>query len=192
MKNINTLLLYALTAILLASCTGGLNSFSEYDRSIDLTRYKTYAWIPYVDTILQNQVIDHVYGKFLIANANDELNKKGMISDTVNPDAVFRYSIGVNHRTRMSQSPTVSLGVGFGGPGYYMGGAVPVAGGKVSEHKVDEAYIIIEMFDTHTGQSLWTGGARKIVNNGADSKKNLQLALHAIFARLPINFKSKH
>jgi hypothetical protein len=76
-------------------------------------------------------------------------------------------------------------------PGYYSGAVVPVAGGNITETRADEATLVIEMFETSTGYILWSGGARKTIDNSADSEKNMRLALHSIFARLPIRHKTK-
>jgi hypothetical protein len=194
MKQILILSSFALT-LLLVSCTGSINTFGEYSKSVDFTKYKTYAWIPSNNPDLNGQSVEHMYGKLVTSFSNTELQKKGMILDTAQPDALFRFTMGIQNQVKYSQSPTLSVGVGvgygygYGMPGYYAGAAVPVAGGNITETRADEASVIIEMFETKTGYILWTGGARKTIDNSADSKKNMQLALHSIFERLPIRHK---
>lgn len=177
-------------SILLYSCAASLNTFSEYDKNTDLKNYKTYAWLPSTDSSL-NKLMMMNFGNLIINSSNEELTKKGMIPDLKNPDAVFRFNLGVEQKVKYSQSPTLSVGVGIGGPFYYGGVAVPVAGGNITASKVNEAFLYITMFDTHSGNVLWTGGARKSVNNSTDSQKDVRLAVKAIFARLPIRHKSK-
>jgi hypothetical protein len=173
------------------SCSS-MNTFSEYNKSVDFNKYKTYSWIAPDDSSLENQVLQNSYGKAIMAGSNTELKKKGMILDNQNADVVFKYHLGINHTTKYSQSPTLSIGVAYGAPGYYYGGvAVPVSGGNVSASRQDEAFLMLEMYDPETGYILWTGGARKTVDNTADSRKNMQLALHAIFAELPVKHKVK-
>jgi hypothetical protein len=75
--------------------------------------------------------------------------------------------------------------------GYYGGVSVPVSGGKITEHRADEAFLYIQMFDTKTGALLWTGGARKTVDNSADTQKTLTLALQSVFSNLKIKHKTK-
>ncbi len=169
-----------------------MNTFSEYNKSVDFNKYKTYSWIAPDDSSLENQVLQNSYGKAIMSGSNTELKKKGMVLDNQNADVVFKYHLGVTHTTRYSQSPTLSIGVSYGAPGYYYSGvAVPVSGGTVSASREDEAFLILEMYDPKTGYVLWTGGARKTVDNTADSQKNMQLALHAIFAGLPVKHKIK-
>jgi hypothetical protein len=195
MKQILILTSFALT-FLLFSCTGSINTFSEYSKSIDFQKYKTYAWIPSAENDINNQSIERMYGKMVTAVADEELKKKGMVMDTEKPDAVIRFSMGIKNQMQYSQSPTLSVGVGvgyggygYGMPGYYAGAMVPVAGGNITESRADEATLVFEIFETSTGYILWTGGARKTVDNNADTEKNMRLAMHSIFDRLPIKHK---
>ena len=183
--------------IILSSCSGSLNTYDEYSKSIDFSKYKTYAWIPSDDTNLNNQSVERMFGKMVTTFSDEELKKKGMVLDTKNPDAVFRFRMGIEDMMKYSQSPTLSVGVGvgygygYGGPGYYAGASVPVAGGTVTEKRVAEAFLIIEMFETSTGYILWTGGARKTTEADGDNAKNMKLALHSVFSRLPVKHKAK-
>ena len=196
MKQILILSSFSL-ALFLFSCSGSFNTFDEYSKSIDFTKYKTYAWIPSASTDIQNQSTERMFGKMITAVSDEELKKKGMVLDAEKPDAVFRFSMGIKTQMEYSQSPTLSVGVGvgygygYGMPGYYSGAVVPVAGGNITETRADEATLVIEMFETSTGYILWSGGARKTIDNSADSEKNMRLALHSIFARLPIRHKTK-
>jgi hypothetical protein len=179
-------------SILLYSCTGSMNTFAEYSKSVDLKKYRTYAWIPPIgDTVLSNDAMEKMYGKLVKSYSDEELKKKGMVLDIQKPDAVFRYKMGIKSEMAYKQSPTLSIGVAYGGPGYYAGVAVPVAGGNITAKRADEAYLIIEMFEASTGYILWTGGARKTIDNNADSQKNMKLAIHSILSGLPIRHKTK-
>jgi hypothetical protein len=197
MKQIRILSSFALI-LLLVSCAGSINTFSEYSKSIDFQKYKTYAWIPSASTDIQNLSTERMFGKMVTTISNEELKKKGMVLDTEKPDVVIRFSMGIKNQMQYSQSPTLSVGVGvgyggygYGMPGYYAGAAVPVAGGNITESRADEATLVIEMFETSTGYILWTGGARKTVDNNADSEKTMRLALYSIFERLPVKHKIK-
>ena len=202
MKQIQILSIFILL-LLLFSCAGSLNTFSEYDKHKDLNVYKTYAWLSPFDSLetnLQNQQMQYSYSKVVLSAADDILKKKGMKTDTLNPDVVFKYSLGLDHKMVFSQSPTVSVGVAVGSPFYYGGMgvagspyygavAVPVSGGRVTEQRADEAFLYIQMFEAKTGYALWTGGARKTVDNSGDSQKNITLALQSIFSQLKIRHK---
>lgn len=197
MKQILILTSFA-SALLLFSCSSSMNTFADYNKDVDLNKYKTYAWLSPGDSLndnLQNQQIELTYSKVIMYGSDDCLKKKGMVIEKENPDCVFRFSMGLDNKMAYTQSPTVSVGVGvgYGAPGYYggyYGGvAVPISGGTVKESRADEAFLYIQMFDTKTGALLWTGGARKAVDNSADSQKNIKIALNAIFTNLKIKHK---
>jgi len=191
MKQLRILFYFALT-ILFFSCTSSMNTFADYDKYADLNKYKTYAWLSPGDSLgtnLQNQQIELTYSKVIINGSNECLNKKGMKFNAENPDCVFKYSMGLEHKTAYSQSATVSVGVGVASPYYYGGVAVPISGGTITESRADEAFLYIQMFDTKSGALVWTAGARKAIDNAADSQKNIRIALNAIFTNLKIKHK---
>ncbi|MEI8047052.1 MAG: DUF4136 domain-containing protein [Bacteroidota bacterium] len=192
------------TTLLFYSCTSSLNTYAEYDKNTDLNKYKTYSWVAPGDGNTdnpQNQQMELTYSKLVLYASNDCLKKKGMVLDNENPDAIFKFGMGIDAKMAYKQAPTVSVGVAvaapgygygyYGGPGYYGGVSVPVSGGQITEHRADEAFIYVQMFDTKTQALLWTSGARKTIDNAADSQKNLTLALQSIFSSLKIKHKGK-
>jgi hypothetical protein len=192
MKQILILSFFAII-LLFSSCSSTLDSFSEYDKSTDFNKYVTYAWL-HPDTSIQNKNLnaENIYGKMIVAYSNEDLKKKGMVINSANPDAVFRYSFGVNNKIEYKQSPTVSVGVAYADPFYYGGVSVPVAGGQITEKRADEVFLTIEMLDTKTGYVIWTSGTRRNVDNTGDSHKNMKLALQSIFSSLKIKHKVKN
>ncbi|MFN8256798.1 MAG: DUF4136 domain-containing protein [Bacteroidales bacterium] len=187
----NKIFLFASLILITAlyGCAPQINSFSDYNRTTNLKKYKSYAWVAPVDSSLVKQQIQGMYGDMIMNMSNEELKKKGMVLNIENPDAVFSVDLGATEKTVYSQAPSVSVGVGVGGPGYYVGGSVPVAGGEITENTVREAFLYIRMFDTKTGALLWTGGATKTMNNQGDPLQNFKTAINYIFRRLPVKHK---
>src|SRR5688572_26992382 len=100
-----------LTSVILASCSGGLQTFSDRDIHVDLKKYKTYAWIAPGDTVLNRRRRDKIYGDLIVSSSNAELKKKGMTIDISQPDALFMYESGIDEKIQYTQAPTVSVGV---------------------------------------------------------------------------------
>lgn len=92
--------------------------FSDYDGHVDFSLYKTFAWIAPGDSILNRQRPDKLFGGFIMQTANQELKSKGLAVDTVQPAAIFIFHTKVQEKTKYTQSPTLSVGVGVAGPGY--------------------------------------------------------------------------
>jgi hypothetical protein len=195
MKRFITLTNAALLALLI-SCTGSLKTFSDYNKTVDYNQYKTYAWLPpQSSNNLNIEQIQGMYSKLIISASAEDFKKKGMVLDEKNPDVLFRFAMGREPQVKYSESPVLSVGVGvaapgyYGVPGYYGGVAVPIAGGEVTETTEDLATLYIQMFETKSGGLLWTGGANKVVDNSANTEKNMRLALNAIYAKLPIRHR---
>jgi len=176
--------------ILFSSCSStGITSRSVKTKGVDLKKYKTYAWIKPADAEEEVRKDDKLYGKLILQLCNEELLKKGFVLDTENPDALFIFDTHVEDRVSFSQTPQVSVGFGFGGPGYYGGVAAPVAGGELVQHNYQHGMLFIEMYDTKTKQLLWKGWAEAKITYKNDIESDIRTAVKHIFMRLPVKHK---
>jgi len=182
---------FSLTLLLALSTIGQAQVFSDYDGHVDFSRYKTYAWIAPGDSLLNRQRPDKLFGGFIMNTANQELKSKGLAVDTVRPSAIFIFHTKVQEKTRYTQSPTLSVGIGVAGPGYYAGGMAPVAGGEIRESYYQNGSLAFEMFDTKTGHLIWTGGDKEDFTNSVDIQKMISASVKKIFKKLPIKVKKK-
>ena len=222
--------LLVIATVLLTSYITKLKITANYDKNIDFSKYKTFAWIAPYDTVIDMHRKDKPYGNYIIKVCDAELIKKGMVLDTVHPDVVFMFDTRLNETVEYKQSPTTSIGVAvyapayygqnyYGGPafdpngynmgqntptngypanaagyygGYYYGAgvSVPVAGGKVTEHRLEEGAFLINMYDTKTRRYLWGANADdKDMTISTDIPTEINAAVIEMFKRLPINFK---
>jgi hypothetical protein len=166
--------------------------FSDQDRNVDLNKFKTYAWIAPGDSVLNRQRPDKVFSGYIMHTANLELKAKGISIDTIRPSALFVFHTNVQNETRYSQSPSLSVGVGVAGPGYYVGGMAPVAGGEITESTYQKGSLTFEMYDTQTGHLVWTGGYKKDFSAYSDDvQKIISGAVKKIFKKLPIKLSKK-
>jgi hypothetical protein len=179
----------AIVVLTMESCGPGLQTFSDHDTKADFSKYKTYAWLAPGDSVLNAPRADKIYGNLIVQVADAELQKKGMTIDVNTPDALFMFDSRVENKVQYTQSPTVSVGVGFGGPGYYVGGMAPVSGGQMRASTYEEGMLIYNMYDTRTGKLLWSGGARKEVTNSANIEATIKKAASFIFLKLPVKHK---
>lgn len=189
------ILTIAAVALLLSfglfSCGTIMQTYSYKAKGVDLDSYKTYAWVNLDRLEEANKQGQKRYARYILDLANEELQKKGFKLDVENPDAVFQFDTQIENRVKYSQSPTVSVGVGFGGPGYYMGGSVPVSGGQVTQSSYEEGVLSIEMFEPKTGKLLWRGWAQEEISFETDLESDLRMAVRNIFMKLPVKHKEK-
>lgn len=181
--------LLALVLLCFASCGPGIKSHSYKSKGVDLKKYKTYAWVKPNNEEEDSRKDDKQYASFILQLADEELKKKGFVLNTEQPDAVFLFDTRVEDRVSYSQSPQVSVGVGFGGPGYYGGFAAPVAGGAIVQNNYLQGMLFIEMYDTKTKELLWRGWAEEEITSQNHIESDLRTAVKHIFIRLPIKHK---
>ena len=158
---------------------------SDYDTKVDFSKFKTYAWLAPGDSVLNRYRNDKLYGGHIMHNAGQELKKLGFVPDTLKPDVIFVFYTSVEEITTYSQTPTLSVGVGIGGPGYYVSAAGPVAGGKVIASTEEDGTLKYSMFDTGTGNLVWWGMAEKTFKMSDDIEKLIADYTLRIFRKYP-------
>jgi hypothetical protein len=179
----NTLLPTAF--VILTTWANAQKVVSDYDAQADFKKYKTYAWLAPGDSVLNRYRSEKLYGGYIAYAANQVLKSRGMKMDTINPDAIFVYDTRLNQTEEYSVSPTLSVGVGVRGPGYYMGGMAPVAGGKVTVTTAENGTLTYAMYDTHTRKLLWSGSGEETFKMSDDVQKIIGEATKKIFKKLP-------
>jgi hypothetical protein len=162
---------------------------TDYDTKIDFKKFRTYAWLAPGDSVLNRHRSDKVYGDAIMYFANQELKSRGLKMDTLRPDAIFVFYTTVKEITTYSQSPTLSVGVGVVGPGYFVGGAVPVAGGKVTATIEEDGVLNYVMYDTETKKMVWSGMVEKQFTLSDDVQELLRVYTIKIFKKYPVKNK---
>jgi hypothetical protein len=162
---------------------------SDYDHNLDFKKFKTYAWLAPGDSVLNRHRRDKLFGGSIIHAANQELEKRGLKGDTLRPDAIFVFYTTAKEITTYSQSPTLSVGVGVAGPGYYVAGAAPVAGGQITATTEQEGVLKFAMYDTQTGKMAWTGMVEKTFSLTDEVDKIVTEYTVKIFKKYPVKKK---
>jgi hypothetical protein len=162
---------------------------SDFDSKTNFAKYKTYAWLAPGDSVLNRYRADKLFGGTILYFANQELKNRGLKMDTLRPDAIFIFGTQVDEIVKYSQSATLSVGVGVAGPGYYAGGSVPVAGGKITATTSEEGILSYTMYDTQTTKMVWAANAEKSFKMTDDLQKIIGDATKKIFKKIPIKPK---
>lgn len=164
---------------------------SDFDTQTDFKKFKTYAWLAPGDSVLNRERLDKVYGGTITYAANQELKARGLSITSDKPDAIFVFLTSVEEVTTYSQSPTLSVGVGVAGPGYYVAGSAPVAGGKITATTTEDGTLKYMMYDTGTGKLVWSGMVHKSFKMSDDIQKLLRDNTVAIFKKYPVKPSKK-
>ena len=162
---------------------------SDYDRSTDFKKFKTYAWLAPGDSVFNRYRSEKLYGGYITYAANLELTNRGLKIDTLRPDAVFVFDTMVKDFTKYSQGATLSVGMAVAGPGYYVAGSAPVAGGKITETTVTGGSYVLAMYDGENGKLVWQCRAKKTFDMADDIQKMIGDLTKRMFKKLPIKNK---
>ncbi len=173
----------------LSAITNAQKITVDYDSKADFKSYRTYSWLAPGDSVLNRYRSEKLYGGYITYAANLELNSRGLKLDSLQPDVIFVFNTNVEEITKYSQSPTLSVGVGVGGPGYYVGGYAPVAGGNITATTKEDGILSYDMYDTRTGKLVWTASANKTFSMADDIQKMIGDITGRIFKKLPIKKK---
>ncbi|HEY3404693.1 MAG TPA: DUF4136 domain-containing protein [Ohtaekwangia sp.] len=158
----------------------------DYDSKANFSSYKTYAWLAPGDSVLNRYRTEKLYCGYITYSANKELNSRGLQMDTLKPDLIVVFNTNVQEITKYSESPTLSIGVGVAGPGYYVAGMAPVAGGKITATTQEDGVLSYDMYDTRTGKLIWTAHAGDTFLRSDDIEKIIGEVTAKIFKKFPV------
>ena len=165
----------------------------DYNANTDFKKFKTYAWLAPGDSVLNRPDPQKLFGGYVEKAANEELKSRGLNLVKENPDAVLLFFTSSEEFIQYSESATLSVGVGVGvgypgyyGGGYYVGGSVPVAGGKVTATVKADGSLGYSMYDNSTGKLVWTGKVEKKFKLSDDIAKMIEDYTIKIFKKYPV------
>ena len=178
------------TALSMIFYTGSAQKIiSDYDGKADWSNYKTYAWVAPGDSVFNRVRTDKVFADAILYAANAELKKKGMRIDTLQPQSVFVFDTKVEDITVYKQGATLSVGVAVAGPGYYVGGSAPVAGGKITASTIQGGQLVYAMYDAKNKRLIWSGRVETEFKLSDDIQKMIFDYTKKIFKKFPIKNK---
>lgn len=152
-----------LALIVVSSCSSQKYHTTRV-QNLDFSQYKTYGWLPPVDSLSKDYFNNDIAKGNILSTANKELENRGLTYSKENPDILFRYITIVNNKSRLVYGNAWGGGAwGWGGPwgwyrpwGFYggwgmgMGYSYPVA-----KEKIRYGHIILEAVDRKSNGVIW-------------------------------------
>jgi hypothetical protein len=170
-----------LSLLILWSCSSPLKVHSDYDKSVDFSKYKTFSLYK-LDT---NSGISEL-NRQRIANAiRNEMISKGFQESTNSPDilvnqvAIFKDKVSVSSSTNY---------YGYGGVyrPYYWGGAGMSGTTSYNVDEYKEGSLIIDVIDAGTQKLIWQGiGNKEIDGPVKDPDTKIPKAITMIMEGFP-------
>lgn len=177
MKTGRAVSLLAAAAILLSAGCSTLEVSTDYDKSADFTKYRTYTWGK------GEEIKNTIVKKRIEASIDAQLASKGLKKTESSPDlAVFVHP----RLSKETQINTYSTGWGYGYGWYGYGGGMGTTTSTVSEIPVGT--IIVDLVDVQKKDLVWRGIAKSQLDSEASAEQRqerLDDAMKQLFASYP-------
>lgn len=202
-----TLLITLTTGFVLSGC-GGIYQIinSDYDRSVNFSNYKTYAWlnnhIPHAPTPYDNEIIENNIKNYV----DHELSDRNYSADTTAPHLLFELVLNNQKKERTTTTPVYSApsyspyppnsyryynpnNYRWNTHGYnnynYIRPSYQI-GSRVIKTKYNESTITINVFDRVSNKMIWTGSAKGDVYDNQYIQNSNHPAVDAILKQYPV------
>lgn len=197
MKTWKTWLLLSVVVVFIAACSS-TRVFSDFSRSHNFDSYKTYAWLPSIDTsersIYKNEIVMN-----RIHNAvNKELQERGYKIDNENPDFLVMTRLMIEEKKETYSTPTYN----YYSP-YYFNGFYPYRWRpyyysrfyafpliqntyEIREVEYTEGTIVVDVIDEKKGSLVWRGWSEKRMNEKDLQKAEVVKNIDKIFETYPV------
>jgi len=171
--------------ILLAACASKPTIETDYDHTIDFSKYKTYGFFNPMG--IENPNYSSIYGSIFRDAISKEMESRGYtMSD--NPDLLINVSGRLKDKTKVTTSPNM-----HGGYYGYRGGRYGAWGGygygsttHVSNYT--EGTVNVDLVDVELKRMIWEGVAVGRVNENKtneETRTNIYSGIQEMFAGYP-------
>ena len=186
-KNISRLVLLTSAVMLLASCASKPTIETDYDHTIDFSKYTTYGFFNPMG--IENPNYSSIYGSIFRDAISKEMESRGYkMSD--NPDLMINVSGRLQDKTKVTTTSDPYMGGGYYG---YRRGAYGAWGGygygtQTHVSNYTEGTVNVDMVDRAMKRMVWEGVAVGRVNEkktNEETRTNIYAGIQEMFAGYP-------
>ncbi len=176
--------------LLLAGCATPMQVTSDFDETVDFSKFRTFSWIapnPLIRSVTQRPLSPLVEQR-LMSNTRALLPARGLsfVEDPAEADLVIAFTIGSRDGIRIDSIPTPGFHARPSGPrragwrGYW-------PGNTVTTRQYTEGQLAVDMFDVAEARPVWHGtSGRQLTQSEREAPDELlREALEAIFDQFP-------
>jgi hypothetical protein len=191
MKNYIYLVLFA---FLISACGSSVSVTSDYDKTADFSKYKTFTYYGWADN--SDQLMTDFDKKRVESAFQNEFALRGMTVDQNNGDAIVSLYLVVDQKTSFNSYTDhyntgmyggmydPIYGYGYGRMGMGMGGSSTTT---TTQHDYEVGTLIVDVFDAQTKKQVWQGiGKKTISENTSKREERIVAAVAKIMESYPI------
>ncbi len=184
-------LITLLSGVLVGSFSCSTPAYVEKSDSVNLSNYKTYAWIDTRATESDESKRATAYADIAVHNATDaELAKWGWTEVTDNPDVLISYDVFVERNTEVQREAVYSQPYTRYYYNRYLRRWSPIyypqqfMGYQTYETPVREGTITITMQDAKTDKQIWQGWTVERLGNSGIRDLDVRKSVRNIFKQV--------
>jgi hypothetical protein len=174
----------AVAAVALAACASGPEIRTDYDRSADFGKYRTYGFVANAGT-------DTADARSLLTQtlqnaAAREMEARGY-QRSENPDLAINFTGKLEEKVDVQSTPAPYYGPGWGYGGWYGAPYGGWGGTEVTTRRYNVGTIIMDVVDRERRQVVFQGGISDVVTKEmrANREATLSNAVAGIFSKYP-------
>ncbi len=177
--------IYAIVIILimlLISNNGLAQITTDYDKTVDFTKFKTFTFIGWAEH--SDQQINDLDKDRIIAAFEHEFKSRNLVKDTINPDMAVTLYVVIKDKTSVTAYSNY-----YGGMGYRrsFGYGTGYGSTSYSERDYREGTIIIDFYDEKEKNLIWEGILKKEVKEKAKKReKSIPENIRKLMYKFPI------
>lgn len=187
MKTLKTIFPITLLLLIIASSCSSLSVSSDYDKTTDFTKFKTYSyygWADNSDKILNQLDKDRIEKAF-----ESEFDKRGLKLVQSGGDLVVTLYI-VTEQKQTTTATTTGMSGGYGGyygygPGYGWGGGMATT--TYNTYDYIEGTLVIDIYDENGKTLIFESIGKGTVEEKAKNRdKSIPIAVTAMMREYPV------
>jgi hypothetical protein len=181
----SALLLFS--AVLVACAPPRPTIRADYDRSVDLSSYRTYGFMSPLGTDKAG------YSTLITSHFKDairrEMDARGYQYTETNPDLFVNFNVNVQEKVDVRSTPSASMGVGYYGYRGGMYGTYPMySGTDVDTIRYKQGTANVDLVDAAQKRLVWEGIAEGKLQKKAmeDPQTAISKVIAEMFAKFPV------
>jgi hypothetical protein len=165
---------------------------SDYDKSVDFTKYKTYSFEGWQDN--SDQLINELDKKRILDSFGEEFSSRNLQYVEQGGDMIVTLYLAIDQKTSKTAYTDYHGDMGYGGGwgygygrgwGYGMG--MGTATTTYSENVYDVGTFVVDVYDGESKKLVWEGISRKTINqNPKKREKTIPKGVKKLMKKFPI------
>ena len=175
---------------ILASCSSSIKIHTDYDRTVDFTKFKSFEYYGWADG--SDKILNDLDKKRIESAFADELYKRGLGVVGKDGDMVIALYIVTEEKTQTTATTTGMGGGYYGGyggyygygPGYGYGSGYSSTYVNTYEYKVGT--LIISVYDKAKEELIWESSGVGEISDPGKREKSIPYVISKIMKEYPV------